>query len=222
MSSWHSGRLWLCLGLTLMVGSASFAAFAQQVGYGGERYGFGTPATKADIAAWKTEARPDGLGLPPGAGTYQAGAQVYAEQCASCHVANHKGLKDKNLPQGGGPALIGGRGTLATAKAVKTVESYWPYAVTLFDYIRRAMPYTAPGSLKANEIYALCAYILGEANIIDKNTTIDAASLPKVMMPNRNGFYPDDRPFPVMNYSARLFPGEAEPYSAQVATTPTK
>lgn len=208
MSSWPNDRLWLCgAALTLTVGLASFAAFAQQVGYGSGHYPFGASPTEAEIAAWKNDARPDGVGLPTGAGTYQVGAQVYAEQCAACHGANLKGLKDKNLPQGGGPPLIGGRGTLATPKALETVESYWPYAVTLFDYIRRSMPYTAPGSLDANEIYALCAYILGQANIIDKNTTIDAASLPKVEMPNRNGFYPDDRPFPVMNYSSKSFPG---------------
>ena len=104
---------------------------------------------KADIDAWDKDVRPDGMGLPAGSGTYKAGAQIYGEQCASCHGAKLEGVRDPNLPQGGGPALIGGRGTLNTPKFKQTVESYWPYASTLYDYILRAMPYTAPGSLEA-------------------------------------------------------------------------
>ena len=84
-----------------------------------------------------------------GSGTYKTGAQIYGEQCASCHGDKLEGIRDPNLPQGGGPALIGGRGTLNTPKFKITVESYWPYATTLYDYILRAMPYTAPGSLEA-------------------------------------------------------------------------
>ena len=109
-------------------------------------------------------------------------------------------LRPPNLPQGGGPALIGGRGTLNTPKFKITVESYWPYASTLFDYITRAMPYTAPGSLKPDEVYSLVAFILGEGNIVGKNAVMDAKSLPKVQMPNKDGFYPDDRPYPVKRY----------------------
>ena len=75
-----------------------------------------------------------------------------------------------------------------------TVESYWPYATTLFDYVRRAMPFQAPGSLAADEIYAVVAYILGEGNVIDKSIVLDAQSLPQVRMPNRDGFIPDPRP----------------------------
>jgi cytochrome c len=175
--------------------------WAQQPGYpGGESYSFGTPATKAEIEAWDKDVRPDGLGLPPGSGTYKAGAEIYAEQCAACHGAKLEGLRDPNLPQGGGPALVGGRGTLATPKFKQTVESYWPYATTLFDYITRAMPYTAPGSLKPNEVYSLVAFILGESNIVGKNAVMDAKSLPKVQMPNKDGFYLDNRPYPVKRY----------------------
>jgi len=120
--------------------------WAQQTGYGGgETYPFGTPASKADIDAWDKDVRPDGTGLPAGSGTYKAGAQLYGEQCASCHGLKLEGVRDANLPQGGGPALIGGRGTLNTPNFKQTVESYWPYATTLYDYILRAMPYTAPG-----------------------------------------------------------------------------
>ncbi len=173
----------------------------QQSGYpGGSAYPFGTPATEADIAAWDKDVRPDGKGLPAGSGTHKVGQQIYGEQCASCHGAKLEGVRDPNLPQGGGPALIGGRGTLNTPKFKITVESYWPYASTLYDYIIRAMPYTAPGSLKPDEVYALVAFILGDGNIVGKNAVMDAKSLPKVQMPNKDGFYPDDRPFPVKHY----------------------
>ena len=173
----------------------------QQTGYpGGAQYPFGTPATKAEIDAWDKDVRPDGMGLPAGSGTYKAGAQIYGEQCASCHGDKLQGIRDPNLPQGGGPALIGGRGTLNTPNFKITVESYWPYATTLYDYVLRAMPYTAPGSLKPDEVYSLVAFILGEGNIIDKKTVMDAKSLPKVRMPNRDNFYPDNRPYPVKAY----------------------
>lgn len=188
---------WL-LAAALTAGVLSPAAVSGQ-GYPGD-YHFGTPATDADIQAWNKDVRPDGMGLPAGSGTYDRGQQIYAEQCASCHGANLEGIRNPNLPQGGGPALIGGRGTLNTPKFKITVESYWPYATTLYDYILRAMPYTAPSSLKPDEVYSLVAFILGRANIIDKKTAMDANSLPKVRMPNRDGFFPDNRPYPVKRY----------------------
>jgi len=98
------------------------------------------------------------------------------------------------MPAGAALRLIGGRGTLVSKNPVMTVESYWPYATTLFDYVRRAMPFQAPGSLSADEIYAVCAYILAEANVIDKTMVLDAPALPRVQMPNRDGFIPDPRP----------------------------
>ena len=98
------------------------------------------------------------------------------------------------MPAGAALRLIGGRGTLNTKNPVMTVESYWPYATTLFDYVRRAMPFQAPGSLTAEEIYAVSAYILAEGNVIDKATVLDAQSLAHVQMPNRDGFIPDPRP----------------------------
>jgi cytochrome c len=98
------------------------------------------------------------------------------------------------MPSGAALRLVGGRGTLASANPVVTVESYWPYATTLFDYIRRAMPFSAPGSLSNDEVYGVTAYILAEGNIVDKTTVIDAETLPKVQMPNRDGFIPDPRP----------------------------
>jgi mono/diheme cytochrome c family protein len=120
---------------------------------------------------------------------------VYEATCAACHGTDLKGVAGlPDMPSGGALRLIGGRGTLASANPVVTVESYWPYATTLFDYIRRAMPFSAPGSLSNDEVYAVTAYILAEGNIIDKATVIDAETLPKVQMPNRDGFIPDPRP----------------------------
>lgn len=156
---------------------------------------FGQPATEQDIAAIAIAIPTDGKGLPPGRGDYARGKQVYETACAACHGADLMGVANiPNMPTGASLRLIGGRGTLTSPKAVPTVESYWPYATTLFDYIRRAMPFTAPGSLSADEIYAVCAYILAEAKIIDKATVLDAQTLPRVEMPNRNGFIPDPRP----------------------------
>ena len=156
---------------------------------------FGQPATEQDIAVITIAIPTDGKGLPPGRGDYARGKQVYETACAACHGADLMGVANiPNMPTGASLRLIGGRGTLTSPKAVATVESYWPYATTLFDYIRRAMPFTAPGSLSADEIYAVCAYILSEAKIIDKATVLDAQTLPRVEMPNRNGFIPDPRP----------------------------
>jgi mono/diheme cytochrome c family protein len=189
----------IAVGLALGTG----VAVAQQAGYPAS-YNFGTPASDADIAAWNIAYPPSGAGLPAGSGTYDQGKQLFSENCAACHGNDLKGISDPNLPQNGGPALIGGRGTLNTDKPDKTVESYWPYATTLYDYIHRAMPYTSPDSLKPDEVYALVAYILGEANIIDKTETMNAQTLPKVQMPNRDGFFVDNRPMPVLPYSAPL------------------
>jgi cytochrome c len=156
---------------------------------------FGQPATEQDIAAIAIAIPTDGKRLPLGRGDYARGKQVYETACAACHGADLMGVANiPNMPTGASLRLIGGRGTLTSPKAVATVESYWPYATTLFDYIRRAMPFTAPGSLSADEIYAVCAYILAEAKIIDKATVLDAQTLPRVEMPNRNGFIPDPRP----------------------------
>lgn len=194
MSSTRKLRLVVGAIVTLGVMATTLTVEAQS--YTGD-YRIGTPATQADIDAWNKDVRPDGKGLPPGSGTFEKGQKLFAEQCAVCHGKNLQGIHNRNLPQGGGPALIGGRGTLNTPNFKMTVESYWPYASTLYDYILRAMPYTAPSSLKPDEVYSLVAFILGRANIIDKKTVMDAKSLPKVQMPNRNGFYPDNRPYPV-------------------------
>lgn len=159
------------------------------------KYDFGTTATEQEIAAVAIAIPADGKGLPPGKGDYASGMTVYETACAACHGTDLKGVIGlPDMPSGAALRLIGGRGTLASSNPVVTVESYWPYATTLFDYIRRAMPFSAPGSLSNDEGYAVTAYILAESNIIDKTTVIDAETLPKVQMPNRDGFVPDPRP----------------------------
>ena len=159
------------------------------------KFSFGETATEEDIASVAIAVPADGKGLPAGSGDYARGKQVYKTACAACHGADLKGVAGlPDMPSGAALRLVGGRGTLTLQKPIVTVESYWPYATTLFDYIRRAMPYTAPGTLSADEIYAVSAYILVEAKIIDKSAVLDAKSLPKVDMPNRDGFISDPRP----------------------------
>jgi S-disulfanyl-L-cysteine oxidoreductase SoxD len=154
------------------------------------RYGFGTPASPQDLARFFSIPA-DGSGLPPGSGTAAEGAKVFAENCSACHGDHLEGNPAKGI---GGDKLIGGRGTLASATPIKTVESYWPYATTLFDYVKRAMPFSSPGSLSDDQVYSVVAYILSQAKIIKPTEAMNATSLPKVEMPNRNGFEPDPRP----------------------------
>ena len=149
-------------------------------------YGVGRPATPEEIRALGTAIAPDGGGLPDGSGTVAAGREVFAAQCSRCHGPNGEGVV--------GPALVGGQGTLRSERPLKTVGSYWPYATTLWDYINRAMPFDQPGLLTAPDVYAAVAYILNINGIIRDDQVIDAKSLPKVLMPNRDGFIPDPRP----------------------------
>lgn len=144
---------------------------------------FGRPATPEEIQLWDIDVRPDGAGLPAGSGTVLQGKRVYEESCAVCHGVNGKdGIKDR---------LVGGQGTLASSQPMKTVGSYWPYATTLFDYVRRAMPYQAPESLSVDETYAVSAYILSLNGLLPEDGKLDKESLPKVKMPNRDGFIPE-------------------------------
>ena len=155
----------------------------------------GTPATAEEVRAIAIAVHPDGRGLPAGSGDWAAGKKVYEAQCAACHGTNLQGVAGfPGMPAGEALRLIGGRGTLTTSKPVQSIESYLPYATTLFDYIRRAMPFHAPGSLSNDDVYAVSAYILGEAKIIARTEVMSARTLPLVKMPNRDGFIQDTRP----------------------------
>lgn len=175
------------LGVLLASVAVSGVAFAQTMPV---KYGFGSPVTEQELSKYFSIPA-DGRGLPPGSGNATAGAKLYAENCAACHGEKLEGNPAKGI---GGDKLIGGRGSLATKTPVKTVESYWPYATTLFDYVKRSMPFSSPGTLKDDETYAVVAYILSQAKIIQPTETMDARTLPKVAMPNRDGFEPDPRP----------------------------
>jgi cytochrome c len=147
---------------------------------------FGAPIAPGDLSSWDISVGPDGAGLPPGRGTPAQGEAVYLAKCQACH-----GEKGAGRPN---DVLVGGFGTIASDRpAVKTVGSYWPYATTLFDYIRRAMPFNESKSLTGDEAYAVSAYILQLNGVIGADDTLDAQSLPKVKMPNRDGFIPFSR-----------------------------
>jgi mono/diheme cytochrome c family protein len=152
------------------------------------KYGVGQPATQEQIRNLGTAIAPDGSGLPEGSGTVDAGREVFKARCARCHGEKGEG--------GVGSILVGGQGTLATARPLKTVGSYWPYATTVWDYTNRAMPFDRPGLLKPDEVYAVVAYVLNLNGIIGNDQVMDAKSLPKVKMPNRDGFISDPRPGP--------------------------
>ena len=146
----------------------------------------GRPPTPDEIVALGSAIAPDGTGLPEGSGSVDEGRVVFIAHCARCHGPNAQGDV--------GPRLVGGQGTLATDRPVKTVGSFWPYATTLWDYVNRAMPFDRPGELKPNEVYAAVAYLLNLNGIVDDDGVMNAASLPKVKMPNRDGFIADPRP----------------------------
>lgn len=150
--------------------------------------GFGKPISEADIAPWNIDVRSsDGRGLPAGRGTVAEGKSVYDAKCLTCHGADAKG----------GPvygAMVGGIGSFTTNARVLTPGSMYPYAPILFDYIRRAMPMDRPQTLTTNEVYALSAYLLNLNGLIPADAVMDQNTLPKVQMPNRNGFIRDDRP----------------------------
>ena len=155
-------------------------------------FGFGSPASDAEIAAWDVDVAPDGRGLPPGSGTVAQGETLYAARCAKCHGATgREGLfgplvgrePREGFPFGKHPLLLGAR----------TIGNYWPYATTLYDYLSRAMPFDAPGSLTADEVYALTAYLLYRNEIVPKEAIMDMRTLPRVRMPAHERFVPDER-----------------------------
>ncbi len=164
----------------------ALALLGLPTGVAAQTYQIGHKITEAQIAPWTIDVFPDGKGLPPGKGSVAEGKPVYDAKCAACHGATGEGgLADR---------LVGGINTLKSGKPVKTLGSYWPYASTAYDYIYRAMPYDRPKSLTPNEVYAVVAFLLHLNNIVDASTTLDAATLPKVKMPNSAGFTSDPRP----------------------------
>jgi mono/diheme cytochrome c family protein len=140
----------------------------------------GRVATPAEVAAWDVSIPPDGSGLPSGRGTSAQGAVVFERKCQSCHGERGAGQPNDRL--------VGGHGTLASKSPVRTIGSYWPYATTVFDYVRRAMPYTQSHSLSDDEVYAVTAYLLHLNGIIGESDVMNAETLPKVRMPNRDNF----------------------------------
>jgi cytochrome c len=148
--------------------------------------GLGRAATADEVAAWNTDIRPDGLGLPAGAGDVTTGEDVFAEKCAACHGDFGEGA-------GRWPVLAGGRGTLASARPVKTVGSYWPYLSTAYDYIGRTMPFGEAESLTPDEIYGILAYILWLNDILDDEFELSKENFLSVRMPNEANFFMDDR-----------------------------
>src|SRR5947208_3613053 len=175
--------MWRRNALALTVVFASAAGAAAQ----SPAFGVGRPATPDEIRALGSAIAPDGGGLPAGSGTVAEGRTIYAARCASCHGPDGQG-------GGTGAPLVGGKGTLATARPLKTVGSFWPHATTVWDYVNRAMPFDQPGLLKPEEVYAVVAYILNLNGIIAQDVVMNASTLPTVKMPNRDGFVADPRP----------------------------
>jgi S-disulfanyl-L-cysteine oxidoreductase SoxD len=141
----------------------------------------GQPLAPGDLARWDINVLPDGTGLPKGSGSSAQGAPIYAQKCAACHGANGHG--GPNRPLVGAPPI-------KAIDSERTIANFWPYSTTLFDFIRRAMPFQQPRSLTDDEVYALTAYILALNKLIGEKDVMDAQTLPKVRMPNRNGFVP--------------------------------
>jgi len=157
--------------------------FAKEPGY----YRLGRLVTTEEIAGWDIDVRPDGAGLPPGSGSVVDGEVLYEEKCAVCHGSFGEG-------EGRWPMLAGGIGTLTDERPEKTIGSYWPYASTLWDYTRRAMPFNAPQSLSDNEVYAISAYIFYLNDIVAEDFVLTHNNLAKIEMPNKDGFFVDPRP----------------------------
>jgi mono/diheme cytochrome c family protein len=185
--------------LASMAAAASFIVTALVAAQSPPKpYGIGTPATPPEIAAVDIDVRPDGTGLPPGSGTARDGAALYAQKCGACHGPNGEGATADPLV-GAEPkdtAPFGPeyeRWRNGRPDAPFTIGNYWPYATTIFDYVRRAMPANAPGTLTGNETYALTAWLLARNGIVADDAVMNAETLPRVRMPARSRFVLDDR-----------------------------
>lgn len=172
------GRFSLLL-VPVMALGASIAALAQ-----GPTYVLGRTPTQEEIKAWDIAIGPEGKELPSGSGSAVEGAKIYASRCVACHGPT--GTEGKFLHG----VLVGGKGSLTTLEPVKTVGSFYPYATTVWDFINRAMPFDKPGSLSPDQVYAVTAFLLYKNDIVKETEVMDAKSLPRVRMPNRDGFFP--------------------------------
>jgi len=166
---------WFSILTPAMVLAACVAGSAQT-------YNLGRAPAAEEVRAWDITVDSEGKGLPAGKGTAKEGATIYTQRCASCHGPNGTGGKAK--------PLVGGKGTLTATDPVRTIGSFWPYATTVWDFINRAMPQYAEGSLSADQVYAVTAFLLFKNDIIKESDVMDAKSLPKVQMPNRDGLVP--------------------------------
>jgi cytochrome c len=175
-------RLWLSAGIVVLLVAAGVWPVAAQL----STYGVGRLPAAEEVKVWDLTIPSDGQGLPPGSGTAALGKALYEDRCASCH--GEKGEDPKYS------RLVGGQGTLATDKPIRTIGSFWQYATTLWSYIHRAQPFDEPGSLTADQVYAVTAYLLHLNGIIGEQEVMDAKTLPLVKMPNRDGFVFDPRP----------------------------
>ncbi len=177
MSSWRS----------LPIAAAACLVAVRAIAAEPPRHGLGTTPTAAQIEGWAIAVRPDGQGLPPGSGSVKDGDELYANVCSSCHGTFGEGA--------GRYPRIAGEGKLTGERPEQTVGTYWPYATTLFDYINRAMPFPSPHALPPDQVYALTAYVLNLNGIVDEDFVASRETLPKVKMPNRDGFtWTDPRP----------------------------
>jgi len=155
------------------------------------RFGdIGRTATGSEIRAWDIDVNPSGAGLPAGRGTFDRGATVYAQQCASCHGAQGEGIAPNPRLVGTDPKDFA---FAENPRAVKTIGNYWPYATTLYDYINRAMPFATPGSLSPSDVYSVTAWLLAENGIIGRDEIMTSRTLPRVKMPAADRFVADDR-----------------------------
>ena len=173
-------NLWLVV--TAVLGAVAASPVAAQL----PTYRVGRPPSAEEVTAWDLTIPADGQGLPPGRGTAALGKPIYVERCASCHGETGQDPK-YNI-------LVGGQGTLNTDKPVLSIGSFWSHAPTLWSYINRAQPTDEPGSLTADQVYAVTAYLLHLNGIVKADEIVDAATLPRIRMPNRDGFVPDPRP----------------------------
>jgi S-disulfanyl-L-cysteine oxidoreductase SoxD len=173
----------LFFSMTCVLAFGGSAASAQNLN-------LGKPISPTDFAKWDIDVEPDGAGLPPGSGTADQGAPIFAEQCSACHGEGGKGAQTTTSGAPAAPPVVSDVKRNGIDDTTLTIANYWPYATTLFDYIRRSMPWTSPRSLTDDQVYALTAYILAQNKLIDAKQVIDAQTLPKVQMPNRNGFIP--------------------------------